>query len=502
MSDHVPALLIDATEWFLDPAWQQHISPRHWRRLPHRGGRVLEALGALLASAGAKATVLVEPWLAAESPEQLRDLARQGLELALAVRLPRPLTDVVDAGERRQLAATWGQQREQLERAAEAPVLGFASVRSQARGADRWWAAALREHGFAYDASATDSGDGRAAVAILLGGSCPVERFCGWRLDREQPRLMGLPPDVRAAHEAQYEGAADELLDLARRASATVVSTLDAGVVAEARAAGASARPAEVADASPRRAFLPPASDAAGARPLTIVVPLKDEADGVASLFEDLDLLVDEFADLASLRFVVVDDGSGDSTWPQLEALARSRPRVRLVRHPQNRGVAAAIRTGIETADTDLVASIDGDLSYDPRELRAMLQLFDATGADVVTSSPYHPRGNVQNVPGWRLFLSRTLSTAYRILLRSDLHTWTSCFRLYRRDRVGGLPLVHDGFLGTAELIVRVLRRGGRVAEHPCTLEARLLGFSKMRVLDTVFEHLGLLVQVLFRRVR
>ena len=163
-------------------------------------------------------------------------------------------------------------------------------------------------------------------------------------------------------------------------------------------------------------------------------------------------------------------------------------------------GVAAAIRTGLRATDAALVASIDGDLSYDPMELRAMLALLPT--ADVVTASPYHRRGGVANVPGWRLLLSRTLSAVYRLLLWSPVRTWTSCFRVYRREVVVDLPLTYGGFLGTAELLVRVLRRGGRVAEHPCVLEARLFGFSKMRIVRTILGHLRLLWLVLWRRVR
>jgi hypothetical protein len=132
-------------------------------------------------------------------------------------------------------------------------------------------------------------------------------------------------------------------------------------------------------------------------------------------------------------------------------------------------------------------------------ELQHMLPLL--ANADVVTASPYHQNGGVQNVPGWRLLLSRTLSCCYRLLLRCPIRTWTSCFRVYRRSAVADLPLANPGFLGTAELLVRVLRRGGRVVEHPCVLEARLFGVSKMRVLRTIRGHLGLLWRVLWRRI-
>jgi dolichol-phosphate mannosyltransferase len=248
---------------------------------------------------------------------------------------------------------------------------------------------------------------------------------------------------------------------------------------------------------------MPDASAAAGStsptppavRPrLAVVVPLKDEADGVPSLLDHLDRLAAELRDVAACEFVFVDDGSTDATAALLEVAVATRAHARLVRHEHNRGIAAAIRTGLLATDAQFVASIDADLSYDPREILHMLPLL--ASADLVTASPYHPAGGVRNVPGWRLSLSRTLSWLYRRLLRTDVHTWTACFRLYRRAAVVDLPQHYPGFLGTAELLVRVLRRGGRVVEHPCVLGVRRFGVSKMRVLRTIRGHLGLLWQV------
>ena len=232
---------------------------------------------------------------------------------------------------------------------------------------------------------------------------------------------------------------------------------------------------------------------------LAIVVPLKDEALGVPSLVDELAHVARELADVAACEFVFVDDGSTDRTAALLDERLAALPAARLVRHARNQGVAAAIHTGIRATDAERVASIDGDLSYDPLELRAMLRLLD--GADVVTASPYHPQGGVRHVPGWRLVLSKTLSRAYRLLLHSDVRTWTSCCRVYRRAAVAELPVEYPGFLGTAELLVRVLRRGGKVREHPCVLEARMIGVSKMKVLRTIRGHLGLLWRVVWRRV-
>ncbi|MCA8974969.1 MAG: glycosyltransferase family 2 protein [Planctomycetes bacterium] len=238
---------------------------------------------------------------------------------------------------------------------------------------------------------------------------------------------------------------------------------------------------------------------ASGPERLAVIVPLKDEAAGIPALAAALEQLRVGLLPIVAVDFVLVDDGSVDDTWVLLQERFAAAAGFRLERHDRNRGLAAAIRTGIRTTDAAVCGSIDADLSYDPMEIAAMLPLL--ADADVVTASPYHHAGGVSGVPGWRLLLSRTLSRCYRLLLRSEVATWTSCFRLYRRAAVADLPLDNDGFLGTAELLVRVLRRGGTVREHPCVLGVRRFGASKMKVLRTIAGHLGLLARVALRRV-
>jgi len=143
---------------------------------------------------------------------------------------------------------------------------------------------------------------------------------------------------------------------------------------------------------------------------------------------------------------------------------------------------------------------MDCDCSYDPGELEKMIPMI--AEADLVTASPYHPDGRVYNVPSWRLFLSRTLSAIYSQLLSSKIHTYTSCFRVYRKSAVDTLPIQQGGFLGVAELLIRLRLAGGRVVEYPTTLASRLFGESKMKVLRTIYKHLGLIGDLIRLRLR
>ena len=132
------------------------------------------------------------------------------------------------------------------------------------------------------------------------------------------------------------------------------------------------------------------------------------------------------------------------------------------------------------------------DCTYDPHELVHMLPLLEKD-VDLVTASPYHRDGGVRNVPSWRLFLSRGASFLYRRVLRSKLDTYTSCFRVYRRDAFTDLYLSESGFLGVAEMLGRVDLSGGNIVEFPAVLEVRLFGISKMKTAKTILGHLKLL---------
>jgi glycosyltransferase involved in cell wall biosynthesis len=234
---------------------------------------------------------------------------------------------------------------------------------------------------------------------------------------------------------------------------------------------------------------------------LTVVVPCYNEEENLPRLQEALDRLAAARRSASRLSFVLVDDGSTDRTWSEMERLFADDPRFLLVRHDRNRGLSAATLTGIAAADTEAVAVIDSDCSYDPACLEEMVPLLDPDVA-LVTASPYHPLGRVEGVPSWRILLSRTASRCYRLVLRNKLETYTSCFRVYRREALKGLRLRNEGFVGVAETLARLDLMGWRIVEHPMLLETRLFGQSKLRILRVIAGHVQLILEIAAVRAR
>jgi len=234
--------------------------------------------------------------------------------------------------------------------------------------------------------------------------------------------------------------------------------------------------------------------------PLAIVVPCFNEADSASKLRRNLERLNEALPVNYLATFLLVDDGSGDGTAEVLERVFHDFPAARVLRHKRNLGIAAAILTGIQAARAEIVCSIDADCSYDPVQLIEMLPLLTDDVAMVV-ASPYHPLGRVNHVPAWRLKLSKAASGMYRLVLRQKLHTYTSCFRVYRRSAVIDVPLHNGGFVGIAELVCELDRRGERVVESPATLDIRTTGQSKMRVVRAGWAHLKLISRAGFARL-
>ena len=236
---------------------------------------------------------------------------------------------------------------------------------------------------------------------------------------------------------------------------------------------------------------------------VSVVVPMKDEEGSLPLLARELDglavCLVRERGD--ELEAVLVDDGSADGTAAGARALCGARPQWRLESHAANRGFGAGFRTGVAAARGDVIVSYDADCSYPAADVMRLLEALDA-GAQIASATPF-AAGAEADGKGWRLFLSRGCSWAYRVVLRGrakGLHTFTCAFRAYRAETLRATVWSADGFLAAAEILSRSLLAGARVTEVPSSLRPRTAGVSKMRVARTARQHMGLLLRLAVSR--
>ena len=174
--------------------------------------------------------------------------------------------------------------------------------------------------------------------------------------------------------------------------------------------------------------------------PASIVIAAYNEGKVIAATLQSL--LKTDYQ--GALEVIVIDDGSGDDTAAEVEKIAATDERVRLIRQ-DNRGKARALQRGIATAKHELIVFIDADTHCQRRTLRHLLAPFG--NPDIGGVSGHAKVGNL------RSFIARCQSLEYTVGFNLDRRAYTrwncitvlpgaiSAIRKTAIERVGGLSL-------------------------------------------------------------
>lgn len=222
---------------------------------------------------------------------------------------------------------------------------------------------------------------------------------------------------------------------------------------------------------------------------LSVIIPMYNEEEGarttIARLVETLTPVMDDF------ELIVVNDGSTDQTLAVLDAIAAGDSRVRVCSYWKNGGRGKALRTGFAAARGDYIATIDADLSYEPRHLLEMMQVLDEErDIDMVLASAYMPGGTAVGVPRLRLWLSRLGNRVLQQAMSERLHTLTCIVRCYRREVIESLDLESNGKEIHLEILSKAMAMGFTIREIPAVLTSRQHGRSKFHLRATTRTHL------------
>ncbi len=231
---------------------------------------------------------------------------------------------------------------------------------------------------------------------------------------------------------------------------------------------------------------------------LSVVIPAYNEEDGIAEIVQRVLAVRGPLKEVGveELELLVVDDCSTDRT----AQIAESIDGVTLVRHPENRGYGAALKTGFYEATGDLIGFLDADGTYPPEHFPRLCEL-TMNGAELVIGS--RMAGEKSEMPLTRRIGNLFFAGLLSIVGRQRVSDSASGMRVFKReilDRIYPLP---DGLNLTPVMSTRAIHEGIRMAEVAIPYSERL-GRSKLSVVrdGSIFLHSILWTVMAYNPVR
>ncbi len=226
---------------------------------------------------------------------------------------------------------------------------------------------------------------------------------------------------------------------------------------------------------------------------LSVIIPAYQEEPTIREVLRRvLDI------DTESLGFdkeiLVCDDGSTDATSAVVEEVAAEEPRIRLLRHSENRGKGAAIRTALDHARGDYCLIQDADLEYEVTDYPALLAPL-SDGARVVYGSRFLTSWHPSGMRAANFVANRILTTTANLLYGLAITDEATCFKVFETDLLRSLDLECKGFEFCPEVTAKLGTQKVEIVEVPIAYQARDLAAGKKVRWTDGFEAMWVLLK-------
>jgi glycosyltransferase involved in cell wall biosynthesis len=224
---------------------------------------------------------------------------------------------------------------------------------------------------------------------------------------------------------------------------------------------------------------------------LTVVIPVYNEAESLPHFLPELI----KTCKAKKWLLILVNDGSRDESAAVL-AQYENNSVVRVLHHKVNRGYGGALKTGLSSAKTRYVVTMDGDGQHQLSDVDEIHQYALKSDADMLIGS----RSGTEHVNWYREFGKWIIRNFTRILVPLPVHDLNSGFKLYRTELVHAyLHLCPDSMAFSDVITLLFLNQGHLVLEFPISVKKRIAGTSSIgtyTAFQTIMEILNLAMLV------
>lgn len=205
---------------------------------------------------------------------------------------------------------------------------------------------------------------------------------------------------------------------------------------------------------------------------LTIISPFYNEQ---SIIVDSVNYFIDNLKNLGcDWEWILVDDGSIDSSRLLIAPLLEMHPNVRLISYDKNMGRGYALRRGIDAARGEFIITTEIDSSWGGDICHQLLLAADKfKDFDILIASPHLEGGGYLHVPRFRIALSSLGNKILRILFSRSISMYTGMTRMYRSESLQKLALFENGKEFHLEVILKAVSFDFKIYEIPAFLEWR-----------------------------
>jgi len=218
----------------------------------------------------------------------------------------------------------------------------------------------------------------------------------------------------------------------------------------------------------------------------SIILPTYNERENIVELIDAIHETLRPWD--FDYELIVVDDNSPDGTADAVRRHCDGDGRVKLHVRTEGRGLATAIRYGIERAAGEVIVCMDTDFNHDPAMIPQMIKFLEFY--DVVIGSRFVMRGGMED--RFRQVASLLYNYGIRLLFRTPVHENLSGFFAMYRDKLVSMDL-DQIFYGYGDYFIRLImvawQRGYNMLEVPVFYRLRMHGHSKTQFLSTFIRY-------------
>ncbi|MDR1346421.1 MAG: glycosyltransferase family 2 protein [Bacteroidales bacterium] len=195
---------------------------------------------------------------------------------------------------------------------------------------------------------------------------------------------------------------------------------------------------------------------------ISLIIPLLNEAKSLPELEAWIRSIMEKHQ--YSYEIVMVDDGSTDNSWQEIERLHAINPHVKGIRFRRNYGKSAALNTAFDAVGGDVVITMDADLQDSPDEIPELYDMIAKQGFDIVSGwkKVRHDNKVTKNIP------SKLYNWTTRRISHIKLHDFNCGLKAYRKEVVKAIEVYGEmhRFIPVIAKWAGFSRIGEKVVQH------------------------------------